>query len=291
MAKIIPTNLLEKALKAIEPGKTAQDVIFFAGKALRLKILYDREARGFNKADVLGPRDAFETSGKSQYELGKKERTDMLETYKGTRLQLEKPPIDTYTSETYKRKQSQEYKRDVVSITDQDFRDDDKAKRGYKKLELPFVPREISYEPQSKFVGIATMGRNNPFYQYTGSEDTIKFDINWYAMSTKDADRRIVINSCRWLEALTKADAYTGAPHRVTLDWGNKSMFKDDYWIVVDAPYTLTEFVDTYQLEGIKTKVGLLPQHAIQSVTMKRVTSENRTTENIIGHLRNDRTS
>jgi hypothetical protein len=287
MAKIVPTDILEKALKAAQPGQTAQDIIFFAGKALRLKILYDREFRGFNKADVNGPKDGFETSGMPQLELGKKQRENLNILGKKGRTQLQSNPKEEYTFEKPKQASPNKIQRDYITIVDMDFRDDDLAKRGYKKLVIPFVPRDISYEPQSKFVGIATMGRNNPFYQFTGSEDTIKFEIDWYALKEEDKDRKVVINSCRWVEALSKADGYTGAPHRVSLMWSQENLlFKDDLWIVVDAPYVLTQFVDSYREKSIITKVGLLPQQAIQTITLKRVTSSNRTSEEIIGKLR-----
>jgi hypothetical protein len=69
--------------------------------------------------------------------------------------------------------------------------------------------------------------------------------------------------------------------------WSQENLlFKDDLWIVVDAPYVLTQFVDSYREKSIITKVGLLPQQAIQTITLKRVTSSNRTSEEIIGKLR-----
>lgn len=286
MARLIPNNKLTKALIQAKPNQTTQDIIFIAGKLMRLKILLDRENRGFSKADVNGPKDAFETSGLSIYETGKLEREKLHREAKGDRGQLETVPAEAYTSQVYKKKNSNIVK-DYIAIIDLDFSDDDKAIRGYDRIVLPFVPRELSYEPSSKFVGIATMGRNTPFYQFTGSEDTLKFEIDWYALEEKDQDRKNVINSCRWVEALSKSNGYKDLPHRVKLLWGQDDLlWQDDIWIVVDAPYTLSEFKNGYTKDDLYTSIGKMPQQATQSITLKRVMGSNRNTREIIGPLK-----
>ena len=42
-------------------------------------------------------------------------------------------------------------------------------------------PNEVNINPQTNWVSIMSMGRNNPFMMYTGGEDTISFDISWYS--------------------------------------------------------------------------------------------------------------
>lgn len=287
MARIIPNNKLTKELIEFTPNQAVQDAVYVGGKLMRFKILLDRENRGFQKANVNGPTDAFETSGLSIFETGKLDREKAVRKGKGNREQIDDESSNMYTSETYGKRASNKVK-DYIAIVDYDFKDEDKAVRGYSKLVLPFVPRELSYEPSSKFVGIATMGRNTPFYQFTGAEDTIKFEIDWYALEEKDLDRKNVINACRWVEALSKSDGYDGIPHRVKLVWGsNDLLWQDDLWLVVDAPYVLSEFKSGYkEKDGLFTNIGLMPQQAIQTITLKRVTSYNRTTSDILGPLR-----
>lgn len=285
MARLIPNNKLTKYLIESTPNQTVENVVFAGGKLIRLKILYDRENRGFQKEDINGPKDAFETSGLSIFETGKLEREKAIREGKADRLQVS-IENDAYTSQKYTGKKQEKIK-DYIAIVDYDFRDEDKAVRGYSKLILPFVPREVSYEPSSKFVGIATMGRNTPFYQFTGSEDSLKFEIDWYSLNKEDLDRKNVINACRWVEALTKSNAYEDLPHRVKLVWGkNDLLWQDDLWIVTEAPYVLSQFTKGYKSDGEFLDIGMMPAQAIQTVTLKRVMSNNRTTQEILGNLR-----
>src|SRR3972149_8084190 len=79
-----------------------------------------------------------------------------------------------------------------------------------EKMEFQFVPKSLNYEAESNFVSIASIGRNNPFYHYTGSEDSLEFELDYF--SAMD-NRHDVIKRCRWVEALTKADGEIGSPH------------------------------------------------------------------------------
>ena len=135
-------------------------------------------------------------------------------------------------------------------------------------LKLTFVPRKLSVIPESHFKAIASMGRNNPFYHFTGAEDSLKFEIDWF--SEKD-NRQDVILNCRWVESLSKNDAYNNPPPPVILHW-NSELFSDSLWLVVDAPYDLSEFQAHRQM---------LPQQAYQQVTLKRINQRNLTRSQI----------
>lgn len=150
----------------------------------------------------------------------------------------------------------------------------------YRSVALQGVPREISYNPESNFKSIGSMGRNNPHYMYTGSEDTLEMEIDWYSLHKS---RRDVIFKCRWLEALTKSDEYRTPPHRVMILWGGFgfpqkpggglswaedilvygsdyreyeseiTMFENMIWLLVSAPYTLHEFTrGFYDKSGVE---------------------------------------
>jgi len=145
----------------------------------------------------------------------------------------------------------------------------------HETIVLPFIPRELEYNTESSFVAIKPMGANNPRYQYTGSEDKLEFEIDWYAF---DNSRRSVIENCRKLESLSKGDGYTGAPHRVMLVWGkNHLLFNDHIFIVLSAPYKLTNF-NKYSADektGLPVYTNMLPIQAYQKVTLARVTEKN----------------
>lgn len=151
-------------------------------------------------------------------------------------------------------------KHDLYLI-DLDVSDEDRL-LGLDKIQIQNVPKELNYDPRGNFVTIATMGRNNPFYHYTGSEDTLEFELDWYSVTE---NRQDVINKCRYLEALSKNNGYTDPPHRVKLAWGD-ILFRDAKWLITRASYVLT----------LPSKPNsYLHIQANQFITLKRVTEDN----------------
>ena len=158
-------------------------------------------------------------------------------------------------------------------------------------------PDRLRVEPAATWAAVKSMGRNNPFYFYTGGEDTITFDISWYSV---DADHRDdVVNKCRLLESWARADGYSASPPTLRIQWGNSGLFEDDLFILAAAPYELTHFQNASRMmrrydndpdtgQRITNTVSqpynlkLLPNCATQTLTFKRVTKNNRTWEEII---------
>lgn len=136
-----------------------------------------------------------------------------------------------------------------------------------ERLRIQNVPLELDYNPESTFAAINTIGRNNPFYHYTGSEDTLTFDLSWYG---EESDRTDVIKKCRWLESFTKNNAYDHEPHRVILSFG--TLFENCLWLITAAPYKMSLYHKQF---------GMLPTLAYQSITMKRVVEKNLTWKEI----------
>ena len=283
MAKYVP-KIVEPILN-YRPSDLVEEAVSYGSKLLRAKILYNREYSGMQKADVSGPADAYEHEWTQRDEPGQKNhRFGINSTYsnnKGTQIDN-----SGYISEEANKRRSREgiIPKEFISIVDLDYIPEQHgATRFYKQLKLPFVPSELDYQPESNFVGIASFGRNNPFYQFTGSEDTLTFEIDW--LSNQD-NRKDVLFNCRWLEALTKGDAYNETPHRVKIIWGEANiLFEDSVWLLVSAPYKLTNFVRGYNKDNQYTSTSMLPQQAYQTVTFKRLTHNNRTTGDIIGNL------
>lgn len=171
---------------------------------------------------------------------------------------------------------------DKIKIVDLDYQGNDN--RFYDYIELPFIPRKLSKTPESKFMGIATIGRNLPFYHFTGAEDNLEFEIDWFSDTYHRED---VIFNCRWLEALTKTDGY-GVPHRVKIVWGKDDrLFRDEIWLLTSAAYELEQFNRGYKdpdsQEYIST--SLLPVQARQTVHFKKVSKTNPKYVDIMGHV------
>lgn len=146
-------------------------------------------------------------------------------------------------------------------------------------------PSILEMGVESTWASVKSMGLNNPFQIFTGSEDTISFEISWYA---KASNREDVINKCRLLESWTKADGYKSSPPTLYISWGSSKMFDKDSFILVSAPYRLSNFQNSYR-KGLRSDpnseivdLGLLPNCATQSLTFKRVTKNNLTHEEII---------
>ena len=288
MAKFIP-KIAEPILNYV-PDNSIDQLVSYGSKAMRAKIIADRYTRGFEKVDRNGPKEAYDNGPKG----GEPRRTELV-------LPPREQP-EGYLYETPRLSRVQDVAKDYISIVDIDYNPSEhNDTRYYSYISLPFVPLEVNYIPESKFVGIASFGSNNPIYQYTGSEDTLSFVIDWFSSENHRED---VIFNCRWIEALTKSDGYNEPPHRVKIIWGGQrlglntamgyrpeTLFGDSIWVLVDAPYKLSQFNRGYKdpKTGRFISTNMLPQQALQTVTFKRVTSYNRSSKDIIGSLGNQR--
>jgi len=166
---------------------------------------------------------------------------------------------------------------DYVSIIDMDSQ---RTNLGYEVIKLVSVPRELNWNSESVFAAIKPLGRNSAFYHYTGSEDKLEFEIDWYSTSW---DSREVIKNCRRVEALTKADGYTGNPHRVMLKWGvSNVLFEGIYFQMIAAPYRMTQFNKGRRgSDGSIERTHMLPVQAYQTVTLARIDEINTTFDQI----------
>lgn len=164
-------------------------------------------------------------------------------------------------------------------------------------------PNELKVDPTSTWAAVKSMGRNNPFYFYTGGEDTISFEISWYTMDPTNRDD--VVNKCRLLESWTRANGYSAGPPVLKIQWGGSGLFEDDLFILTAAPYTLTHFQNSARTGRYKhnefgqrvvdsgmqvVDLKLLPNYATQTLTFKRVSTSNRTWEDIIPSSKLQRT-
>lgn len=243
-----------------------------ASKALRLKIIYERKKGPSAQIDapLAVPDWSDPVTG-----ITAKEEIEFNRENNGVNAEVIAPQNAYKPKESTGSKPS-EILKDPIKIINLDSGPEVGIPK-YDYLTLSSVPKELDYNPNSSFVGIASIGRNNPHYQYTGSEDTLEFSIDWYSDHLNRTD---VIANCRWVEALTKADGYNKNPPRVKLQWGDLGfLFGDDTWLLTAAPYKLSNFQSAYRdpSSGDIVKIGSLPQQAYQNITLKRITNNNRT--------------
>lgn len=137
-----------------------------------------------------------------------------------------------------------------------------------ESLTLQFNPPVLQYQPESDFIAVTSMGRNNPVYYFTGAEDTLEFNISWVSVSE---DRKDVLTKVKWLEARTKNDGYINRVHRVKFLYG--LMFTEAIWVITAAPYSL---------ELMHKGYGMMPTLARQTLRLKRITENNSTRRQIL---------
>lgn len=136
-----------------------------------------------------------------------------------------------------------------------------------ERVRIQSVPETVNVDPISNWNAVPSIGRNNPFYHYTGGEDEVKFTLDWYSTTE---NRQDVIDACRWVQSLSRNDSYTNKVPRVHLSWGD--LYKYSEWIVYKAPYELKFF---------EPGNGLLPAQAFQRLTLRKVSDENTSRDDI----------
>ena len=157
----------------------------------------------------------------------------------------------------------------------------------YTLLCIQNRPYEVQINPGSTWVSVKSMGRNNPFYMYTGGEDTLSFEVSWYTSDPNHPEE--VIAKCRLLESWTKANGYLNAPPTLRILWGDSGLFDNFDFILESCPYRLTNFQNASRSSigaiGDNNKIvdkKLYPACATQTLTFKKVIKDNTLHYNII---------
>ena len=263
MAIFKPSSIASRYHKMIPTG-SLKTGIKWSMELRRATILFRRLGAGSFDLDQFNP---FARDVPIQVDIERYRRE--LKFVKGRQGGINAPDVVKHSN--FKANSGNQSLEDYVALIDIDAKGYNK---GYEVIKLPFIPKELNYNPESSFVAIKPIGANNPRYQYTGAEDRLEFEIDWYAF---DMDRRQVIENCRKIESLTKADAYKGNPHRVKLQWGTSNLLFDDHvFVVLSAPYRMTQFNKGYiQSNGVVKSTQMLPIQAYQKITLGRISSNN----------------
>lgn len=186
------------------------------------------------------------------------------------------PPEDSITKPFYNfRNTKTSIKNEIIIFN--------RSTNPYTKLVIQGVPNSVEVNPETSWATVKSAGRNNPFYIYTGSEDSVSFEVNWYILDDKKG-RIDVIEKCKLLESWTKADGYKASPPALQISWGSSGIYDDDLFILTSAKYTLSQHQNAYRVPGTNSTdvdLRLLPNMAIQSLVFKKVTRDNQTHQDI----------
>lgn len=157
-------------------------------------------------------------------------------------------------------------------------------------LELQTYPEKVSFQGESTWAVINSMGRNTPMYHFTGAESIIQLNISWYC--DDPANPADVIAKCKLLEAWSKGNGYISAPPILKLNWGDSELFKDELFILTAATYELSNWRGSVKQYDRKTHelvlpkgyvdTNLLPAMATQELIFRRVSATNLTHGDII---------
>jgi len=122
----------------------------------------------------------------------------------------------------------------------------------FERLELQFVPGELSMNRQADLKQIAIVGRNNNLLQYTGGSDTLNLPIEFYSDSEFRDD---VISKVNWLQSLAMSDGNNGPYRNVKLVFGN--LFRNEIWAVSSVSPVLSHFDDKYNFLPLRATVEI----------------------------------
>ena len=136
------------------------------------------------------------------------------------------------------------------------------------QLQVQTVPGMLEVKPSSSWEAVASPGRNSPFFHFSGSEESVTLELDWYAVEEHKMD---VLKKCRWVKSLSMADGYLDGPPLIKLIFGY--VFPPTVrWRVVSAPYELSLF---------DASKGMYPCQAYQTIELKRVADHNLSTYEI----------
>lgn len=127
------------------------------------------------------------------------------------------------------------------------------ALRTLERLEIQYVPKEISLVRTPIIAGVAVVGRNNPIHHYVGGTTELNLELDFYSVEDSVQD---VITKCKWLESLAYGNGFENPPERVRITFG-KLFGNNEVWIVKDVKYKMSHFM---------VEQGFLPRQATVSI-------------------------
>lgn len=142
------------------------------------------------------------------------------------------------------------------------------ALKSLERLDIQFVPVNMTDKRTAIVAGIAVVGRNVPFHHFVGGTKTMPLELDFHA---EEENREDVIRKCKWLESLTYSDEFENKLERVRLTFGR--MFRPfETWIIqsVDVDYSI-----------FQQEYGMLPKQAYVKLNLILDTDTNLTPDDI----------
>ncbi len=139
--------------------------------------------------------------------------------------------------------------------------------RTLQRLDIQFMPKELATDRTANFADIAIVGRNNPLHHYTGGDNSLSFEFDFYS---ETENREDVIEKCRLLESWSMNDGDT-PPEQIRLTFGR--LFKaDEIWIIKKVAVRYSLFSPEH---------GMLPRQAYAKVDFVLDPKFNRKTSDV----------
>lgn len=137
-----------------------------------------------------------------------------------------------------------------------------------ERVEIQFMPKELSPVRKSDWAEIAIVGRNNPFNQYTGGSNSLSLELDF--VSTEE-NREDVVEKCRMIESWSINDGYDKPPQVIRLTWGK--LFKEkEVWVIRNVNTNYSMFSPAH---------GMLPTMATMTIELAMDTQTNRKTGDV----------
>jgi hypothetical protein len=128
----------------------------------------------------------------------------------------------------------------------------------FERLEFQFMPENMKYTRSGTFATIAPVGRNNDVLHYTGGNDDLSFDLDFYSDEKGYQD---VLRKCNFIRSLVMSDGGYGPARNVKVVMGN--LFRKDIWVVKDVDIAYDYFaIENFlpRRASIKIKLQLDPK-------------------------------
>lgn len=122
----------------------------------------------------------------------------------------------------------------------------------FNRLELQFMPENLTWSRNARLSNIAVVGRNNDLLQYTGGEDKLTFDIDFYS---DEENRRDVMRKVNFLKSLAMSDGGFGAARNFKIVMGK--FFTTEVWSMNSVVSTYSNYHQLYDYLPVRASVKL----------------------------------
>lgn len=122
----------------------------------------------------------------------------------------------------------------------------------FERLEIQFVPNEISTPREANLTEIMVVARNNPKYHYINGKDTLRMQVEFYS---DERGRTDVIRKVQWLKSLTMNNGFQGGLRNVKIVFGE--LFPNEVWLLKSVRPTLSHFDGEAGFLPLRARVDL----------------------------------